>query len=308
MKKHIWAICFTSALVAFTVFIALDTFVLSKAYNENATGMNTSMFSSQTETQNEDVQAPDETVQEQAAVSDESAYKDENISITLTEYEQYGTTIYVADVELSSTIYLKTAFANDTYGKNVTATTSTIAEANNAILAINGDYYGAQEKGYVIRNGIVYRSTARGADVLCIYADGTMKVVNDRDYTADELVKSGVWQAFSFGPGLVENRVVSVDENDEVGRAKASNPRTAIGLIDANHFVFVVSDGRTDESEGLSLYELATFMQGLGVKEAYNLDGGGSSTLYYGGEVVNNPTSGGKIKEREVSDIVYIGY
>lgn len=309
MKKHIWAICFTSALIAFTVFIALDTFVLSAAYNENATGMNTSLFSVRTETQNEDAQAPDETVQEQsAAVSNESAYKDENNSITLTEYEQYGTTIYVADVELSSTLYLKTAFANDTYGKNVTAKTSVTAEENDAILAINGDYYGAQEKGYVIRNGIVYRSTARGADVLCIYADGTMKVVNDRDYTAEELVENGVWQAFSFGPGLVENGSVSVDENDEVGRAKASNPRTAIGLIDANHFVFVVSDGRTDESEGLSLYELATFMQSLGVKEAYNLDGGGSSTMYFNGEVINNPTSNGKIKEREVSDIVYIGY
>lgn len=309
MKKHIWAICFTSALIAFTVFIALDTFVSSAAYNEKATGMNTSLFSVRTETQNEDAQAPDETVQEQTvAVSNESSYKDGNVSITLTEYEQYSTTIYVADIELSSTLYLKTAFANDTFGKNVTAATSAIAEVNNAILAINGDYYGAQEKGYVIRNGIVYRSSAKGAQVLCIYADGTMKVVNDRDYTADELVENGVWQAFSFGPGLVENGSVSVDENDEVGRAKASNPRTAIGLIDANHFVFVVSDGRTDESEGLSLYELATFMQGLGVKEAYNLDGGGSSTMYFNGEVINNPTSNGKIKEREVSDIVYIGY
>ena len=63
MKKHIWAICFTAALIAFTTFIALDTFVLSAAYNENATGMNTSLFSVQTETQNEDAQAPDETVQ-----------------------------------------------------------------------------------------------------------------------------------------------------------------------------------------------------------------------------------------------------
>ena len=271
--------------------------------------MNTSLFSVRTETQNEDAQAPDETVQEQTvAVSNESSYKDGNVSITLTEHERYGTTIYVADVELSSTLYLKTAFANGTYGKNVTAKTSVTAEKNGAILAINGDYYGAQEKGYVIRNGIVYRSSAKGAQVLCIYADGTMKVVNDRDYTADELVENGVWQAFSFGPGIVENGSVSVDENDEVGRAKASNPRTAIGLIDANHFVFVVSDGRTDESEGLSLYELATFMQGLGVKEAYNLDGGGSSTMYFNGEVINNPTSNGKIKEREVSDIVYIGY
>ena len=309
MKKHIWAICFTSALIAFTTFIALETFVLSAAYNENATGMNTSLFSDRTEAQSEDVQAPENTAPEQTdAVSDENAYKDGNISVTLTEYERYGTKIYVADVALTSASYLKTAFANDTYGKNVTAKTSVTAEANGAILAINGDYYGAQEKGYVIRNGIVYRSSAKGAQVLCIYADGTMKVVSDLNCTAAELVENGVWQAFSFGPGLVENGSVSVDETDEVGRAKASNPRTAIGLVDANHFVFVVSDGRTDESEGLSLYELATFMQSLGVKEAYNLDGGGSSTMYFNGEVINNPTSNGKIKEREVSDIVYIGY
>ena len=88
----------------------------------------------------------------------------------------------------------------------------------------------------------------------------------------------------------------------------ASNPRTAIGLIDANHFVFVVSDGRTAESSGLSLYELAQFMQGLGVKTAYNLDGGGSSAMVFNGQVINNPTTSGRsIKERGVSDIVYIG-
>ena len=73
--------------------------------------------------------------------------------------------------------------------------------------------------------------------------------------------------------------------------------------------MFVVSDGRTSESEGLSLYELATFMQSLGVTTAYNLDGGGSSTIYFNGQVINNPTTNGNsISERKVSDIVYIGY
>lgn len=75
------------------------------------------------------------------------------------------------------------------------------------------------------------------------------------------------------------------------------------------HYLFVVSDGRTSESEGLSLYEMAEFMQSLGAATAYNLDGGGSSTMYFNGEVVNNPTTSGRnIKERSVSDIVYIGY
>ncbi len=307
MKKHVWAVCFTVLLIAFTVYLALDTFVIARVYDTNAVEINTSMFDDTENEEVKDAQTELPETSEASVYSDENCYRDKNISITLREYEEYGTEIYVADVTLSSAEYLKTAFANDTYGRNVTATTSSIAEANGAILAINGDYYGSQERGYVIRNGIVYRSSAKGAEVLCIYADGTMEVVSDRDYTADELVEMGVWQAFSFGPGLIEDGTISVDANDEVGRAKASNPRTAIGLIDSNHFVFVVSDGRTDESEGLSLYELATFMQSFGVKEAYNLDGGGSSTMYFNGEVVNNPTSNGKIKERGVSDIVYIG-
>ena len=236
------------------------------------------------------------------------SYSDENISITVTEYVVNDTTVYVADVSLSSAEYLKSAFANDTYGKNVTAKTSEIADDNDAILAINGDYYGAQETGYVIRNGFVYRSTSDGdEDVLCIYANGTMDVVSTADYTAEELVEAGVWQAYSFGPALVEDGTISVSTDEEVGQAMTSNPRTAIGIVDENHYLFVVSDGRTEESEGLTLYELADFMQYLGANTAYNLDGGGSSTMYYLGQVINNPTTTGTIKERSVSDIVYIG-
>ena len=89
----------------------------------------------------------------------------------------------------------------------------------------------------------------------------------------------------------------------------ASNPRTAIGIISDNHYVLVVSDGRTSESEGLSLYELAEFMESLDCVTAYNLDGGGSSAMYFNGSVVNNPTTNGKkINERSISDIIYVGY
>ncbi len=323
MKKHLWAICFSVVLVAFSTYIALDTFVISSAYNNNATSMNTSMFSTiresagddnKTATQstdslssNSNTESGSQSVTSSKSDNSDADYSDDNITIKMTEYYENNTKIYVADVTVSSAEYLKTAFASDTYGKNVTDTTSSIAKSNNAILAINGDYYGVQQSGYVIRNGIVYRDTAKGSDVLCIYANGTMEVVSDSEYTADELVKKGVWQAFTFGPALVENSTVTVGENDEVGRAMASNPRTAIGMIDTNHFVFVVSDGRTSESSGLSLYELGQFMQKLGVKTAYNLDGGGSSTMYFNGQVVNNPTTNGRIKERGVSDIVYIG-
>ncbi len=328
MKRNLWAICFSTTLIAFSAYIAFDTFLIPRAVVSGTT-VNTSLFA-----ESGDDTAGSSSVTSQSSGSDETdnssgasyatqsrsdnstaanpsssdtSYQDENISVTLTEYYEYNTKIYVADVKLSSAEYLKTAFADNTYGKNITETTSSMAESNNAILAVNGDYYGVQESGYVIRNGVVYRGTAKGSDVLCVYANGTMEVVSDSEYTADELVSKGVWQAFTFGPSLVENGSIAVGVNDEVGKAMASNPRTAIGMIDTNHFVFVVSDGRTSESNGLSLYEMAQFIQKLGVKTAYNLDGGGSSTMYFNGNVINNPTSGRSIKEREVSDIVYIG-
>ncbi len=295
--RRAWQV-FGASLLAFTVFISLDTFVLTRSYQSSAVNMNTSVFE------------PAETSESvnSADAASSADYSDGNITVTMSEYEYENTAVYVADVQLSSAEYLKTAFAKNTYGKNVTETTSSMAENNNAVLAINGDYYGVQERGYVIRNGVVYRDKAGTYEVLCIFADGSMKVVDPADYTAQELVELGVWQAFSFGPGLVEEGSVAVSGNDEVGRAKASNPRTAIGMISPLHYVFVVSDGRTGESEGLSLYQLAQFMRELGVQTAYNLDGGGSSTMVFMGQLINNPTgSGNKIKERAVSDIVYIG-
>ena len=246
-----------------------------------------------------------------ASVTD-SSYKDDNISVNLSETTVNSTQVYVADITLSSSDYLKTAFAQNAYGTNVTAKTSVTAADNNAILAVNGDYYGANSTGYVIRNGVVYRNTVREDSSngdLAIYKDGSFKVIYEDQISAEQLVNDGVVNLLAFGPALVENGEIAVDTNSEVGQAMASNPRTAIGIIDENHYIIVVSDGRTSESEGLSLYQLAEVMKSYGAKTAYNLDGGGSSTLYFNGQVINKPTTGGnKISERAVSDIVYIGY
>lgn len=235
-------------------------------------------------------------------------YSDSNTSITLKQYRAYDSEIYVADVTVSDVSVLKTALANNTYGRNITDTTSNMAKKNNAVLAINGDYYGARQAGYVIRNGNLYRNTSGDRDALVITKTGEFEFVSENETSAEELLQSGAYQVLSFGPVLLADGEISVGENDEVGMAMASNPRTAIGYLGNNHYVFVVSDGRTSESAGLSLYEMATFMKELGVTDAYNLDGGGSSTMVFKGEIINNPTTNGHSnQERSVSDIVYIG-
>lgn len=235
-------------------------------------------------------------------------YSDSKSKITVTQYRAYDSNIYVADVEVTDGTSILSAFAKNTYGRNITDTTSDMAEENNAVLAINGDYYGARQSGYVIRNGVVYRSQGSNGEDMVISKDGSLSFISESDTTTDSLLQKQAWQVLSFGPVLVENGQVAVSENDEVGMAMASNPRTAIGTVAKNHYLFVVSDGRTSESAGLSLYELANFMKSLGATNVYNLDGGGSSTMVFQGEVVNNPTTNGnKISERAVSDILYIG-
>ncbi len=230
-------------------------------------------------------------------------------TVSVKTYTENDTTIYVADIYLGEGQTIQSALADNTYGKNITDSTSNMASSVGATIAINGDYYGARTTGYVIRNGELLRSekTSDDQEDLVLWEDGSMSVVKEGDYTAQQLLDKGAVQVLSFGPGLIMDGAVSVTSSDEVGQAMASNPRTAIGYISDNHYVLVVADGRTSESTGLSLLQLAEFMDGLGCTQAYNLDGGGSSTMYYDGEVINNPTTNGNtISEREVSDILYI--
>lgn len=302
IRKHKLMTISMILLMSFTIYVIMDTFFIARVYGDE-TSRAAETAAAET--------ASSETVRNEAAAEaavTEDSYSDGNINVTLSEYRQNDTTIYVADVTVSSPEYLKTALAGGTYGRNITQATSDMAEDAGAVLAVNGDYYGAQESGYVIRNGVLYRDKGEsGQEDLVIYSDGSMKVIDEGEVSAQELLEDGAQQTLSFGPALVEDGSISVSEGEEVGRAMASNPRTAIGMIDENHYIFVVSDGRSDESEGLSLYELAEFMQSMGAETAYNLDGGGSSTMYFNGEIVNNPTGGRGESERKVSDIVYIG-
>ena len=330
MRKNLVTAISCLLAVLFTVYIVLDTFVIAHVYqlvdsdktvSKEVQEETQSLNAGSESTDNEPYTAA--ASETDTAVITDDQYIDDNISITIKTMRVNETDIYVADIELSAAEYLKTAFAQSAYGKNITDTTSNMAAEHDAILAINGDYYGVQESGYVIRNGVLYRSEGKDKqEDLVIYKDGSMEIINEDDIAAEELLEKGAANVLCFGPGLIIDGEITVSEEDEVDKAKSSNPRTAIGIIDDLHYIFVVADGRTELSEGLSLFELAQFMQSLGAETAYNLDGGGSSTMVFNGEIVNVPVSSSKkksghgssdssassVSERKVSDIIYIGY
>jgi exopolysaccharide biosynthesis protein len=244
----------------------------------------------------------------------DSTYTSDDVSLSITTHTQ-GTgddtvTYYVADVELGDATALRSAFANNQFGENITDLVSSIAEENGAVFAINGDYYGFRDSGIVIRNGVVYRDEG-AREGLVLYRDGSAAVYDETQTSAAELVADGAWNTLSFGPALVVDGDVvdgiddvEIDTNFGNHSIQGEQPRTAIGIIDDEHIVLVVVDGReTGYSRGVTMTELAEIMTSLGVTTAYNLDGGGSSEMWFDGEVVNEPSNGG---ERATSDILYI--
>ena len=234
-------------------------------------------------------------------ITTDSTYMSENVNITLTSVQSGGVTYYVEDIYIRSIEYLRTAFADDTYGRSITDWVLNMAEDNNAIAAINGDYYGTGSSSVVIRNGILYRSSVSG-DVCVLYSDGTMVIYSEDEFDADEAMASGAWQAWSFGPSLLSDNGEALT-NFASGHISNINPRTVIGYYEPGHYCFVVVDGRQDGySVGMTLKTLASLMEDMGLSVAYNLDGGKSSVMTFEGEIADQPASGG----RQVSDIVFI--
>lgn len=242
-------------------------------------------------------------------------YSNDNVELSVIEKifkSGSSTTYFVVDIKVSSVEYLKTALASgNKLTTNKTEKVATLATAKNAILAINGDGCGQSNRssGYVVRDGVTYRSTARSSgdtQSLVIYGDGSMGIIDEKKTSLASV--NNKWQVFSFGPSLINNGAISVTEGQEIsGQSMADNPRTSIGMVEPLHYVIIVGNGRTSSSKGLTLYQLAQALAYEGCTVGYNLDGGGSSTLWFNGKVINYPTTNGKYSERTVSDIVYIG-
>ena len=220
-------------------------------------------------------------------------------------------TYYVADIKTSDATLIRSAFAQDKFGTNIIAYPSATASAHNAVLAINGDYYGFRDTGIVVRNGVSYRD--KGArQGLALYRDGSMKLYDETATTAKKLIADDVWNTLSFGPGLVEGGkaiagIDSVEVDTNIGNhsIQGTQPRTAIGMVADGHYLWIVVDGRSSGySRGVTMTELAQLFVDRGAQVAYNLDGGGSSVMWFNGSLVNNPL--GKGRERGTSDILYV--
>lgn len=302
---YLWAVIYGVFLAAYAAYTMLHTFVIPR---DVVSPEDMTVYGEKESTEN---RATAQTEEPAAPEITENSYKSNCLEVTLIKLRRNDTDVYLADVLVKDVSYLRTGLAQGKFGRNLRQTTSGMAKDNGAIIAVNGDYYGFRDSGFVLRNHYLYRENARtgqGNEDLVVWGDGSFEIIVEGETTARELVEAGAVHIFSFGPGLIEGGEIKVTADSEVKQSTYSNPRTAMGMIEPLHYLLAVSDGRTAASEGLSLLQLAQIMKEYGCEVAYNLDGGGSSTMCFMGEVVNKPVnSGSTVGERWVSDIVYIG-
>ncbi len=108
-------------------------------------------------------------------------------------------------------------------------------------------------------------------------------------------------------PQLIKNGVIEItweQEKSSKSFVETRHPRTAVAKLKDGKFLMVTVDGRQKESVGMNLNELTALLIELGATDAMNLDGGGSTTMFLNGKIVNTPSD--KEGERKVGDAILV--
>ena len=253
-------------------------------------------------------QFQDKFAPEGEVVQTETLYMSHDIRVERFEDRMFNSDIHILDIYVRNIENLRTTFAggSDTFD-GTRARVFDMAEREHAVAAMNGDYAGFMTGGeyVVLRNGVFFYSWPTRA-VCVIYYDGRMETFWKRfnqtgdDFDLDRAMEEGAWQIWSFGPALL----------DEEGHANTLydptvyQPRSVLGYYEPGHYCFITVDGRSDNNSGMNLDQLAQMAETMGLTQAFNLDGGGSSTLIFNGECIayGSPYE----PQRAVTDCIYI--
>lgn len=232
----------------------------------------------------------------------DTTYKSGNINVSFNTIRYEGANVNVADIYIADISNFITVFSTDKYhsGSSKSEMPTDIAKRWRGVATLSGDYYGMRDGGVVIRNGTLYRDEKNTHDVCVLYWDGSVKCFSPKAFNAEAEMANGAYQCWNFGPMLLDaNGEIPTSYNTDVG---PKNPRAIFGYYEPGHYCFIMVDGRSNESAGLSIKECAALCKKAGLKQAFNLDGGQTAVMAKGSEIYGVPYKGG----RKVSDVLMI--
>lgn len=212
----------------------------------------------------------------------------------------------LADLYLPDVHSLRAWYADDASAPvSGSAGISAVSRAVGAAFAVNGDFYTAQGVT-AVRNGTILNSCVSTYDLCVLSEDGSLNTYRADELPTQDLVNEalrGAWQAWSFGPVLLNPDGSSI--SDFSGRTieylTRQHPRTAIGCYAPGHYCLVCVSGYLSNMPGVTLEELSSFFASLGCSSAYNLDGGGSTHIWFHGQELGHPS-----ERRSLADLIYL--
>ena len=220
------------------------------------------------------------------------------------------TTVMSARVKLTDVSQFRTGFANK-YPSKQARHVNDMTKRFKAVMGINGDYCLYHEQGIVVRNGQTLRMRPhKGRDELIVDESGDFHLITETTQAKwDEYVSGGgtVLHAFCFGPALVVDGT-PIDSLDDItidnGKGKKAQ-RMVIGQIGPLEYLILTNEGpesTSPKSVGFDLVQMANLCVKFGLDNAYNLDGGSSSTISLNNQKINSPSSH---KNRMVGDCIW---
>ena len=239
-------------------------------------------------------------------------YEDPSITVKITTGRFEETNYMVAYVKVANATQVRSTMSGS-YSTDDTIGGIAMAKATNAALAINGDFFSSRRNvGYTARMGKEYKNKCNGTyDVMVIDDKGDLHILkaptkDDMIAFKEQLEADGgsIINGYTFGPGLVingEKQTGFVDMDIAPDRAAQ---RMCLAQIGPLEYLCISSEGPEDPgSTGLTLEQFAELVASFeGVINAYNLDGGSSSTMVFNKDKVNSPNNP---KRRPLKDIIY---
>ncbi len=238
-----------------------------------------------------------------------AVHKSKSNEIKIFKLDELGYRGFIAKIKLYKPDSFEVVLAKDKLGE--VETTSQAAKRKDAIFAVNGGgfYYEDRDgKKYarligntVIDSDLVEPFNGYPGDLFFAGINEDGEVIGTVPKKEKDITSLDAYQGVSFIPVLLKNgEEVDIPED----WVETKQPRTMIGKYANDDLIFIVIDGRqNDWSSGVTLERLQEKLLELGVKEAYNLDGGGSSAMYFNGKILNKPSDG---KERPVANNIVI--
>jgi exopolysaccharide biosynthesis protein len=221
-----------------------------------------------------------------------------NVDLKLFYLNEANYKAYALKVNMKSDKAFKMALGKDKVGSS--ETTLDAARRSGAVAGINaGGFADDTRTGKrfplsttMLGGKYVYGFEPTFENLAFIGLSSDRKLIGGRFSRQEDLDKLKPSFGATFVPVLLQNgkkQAIPAQWQNSPARA----PRTVVGNFKNDQLLFLVTDGANERgSSGATLAELQDKLLQLGVKDAYNLDGGGSTSLVYDGQIINRPSDG----------------